>query len=206
MISITTCRKAENCPSRFQLLASITPYSEVYVVGDTITIQSKFSKNILEVNLNKTYDMEGVKWYPLTRIANIDTLGIVRSHTKENFEFISNSLYNYYCFTFSSDNSSVLTGELNYQNDSFDLEVKLITQTPGLYYLGHGSTLFNDDQDFPGNCRQVGIEGYTLMNDGMDNNIHLLQESPEPHYNTWILQKPDERFHRGGGYCFRVVE
>lgn len=205
IVGVSACRKVENCPSKFQLPASITPYSEVYNVGDTIKIASKFSKDVLEINLDRTYDMGGVSWHPGSRVHKIDT-SVAQEDTKEYFEFIENPTYNYECFIFSSSNSTVLIGEFNFQNDTFDLQVELIAKIPGLYHLVHTSTLVNDDQDFPGKCRQVGIEGYTLMNEGMDNNIHLLEESPDSHYNTWILQKPDMRFHREGGYCFRVIE
>ena len=39
------------------------------------------------------------------------------------------------------------------------------------------------------------------MNDGAENNIHMLLDSPDPHYRDWIMQKPEKRFHQFGGYC-----
>ena len=44
------------------------------------------------------------------------------------------------------------------------------------------------------------------MNDGAENNIHMLLDSPDPRYRDWIMQKPEKRFHQFGGYCFYVKE
>ncbi len=67
-------KKYQDCPARFQIPAQVIPYSEEYSIGDTITIFSKFNKNVYELNTERTYDMEGIKWYPATGIMRIDTV------------------------------------------------------------------------------------------------------------------------------------
>ncbi len=37
---------------------------------------------------------------------------------------------------------------------------------------------------------------------GADNNIGLLSDSPDPHYNAWILSDPDDLFYKFGGIAF----
>jgi len=185
----------------------VTPYSETYNVGDTITISSKFHKEVYDKNTQEYYDVTGVEWGMGTGIHRIDTMLNIQYYTQEYFSFAADSDYDY-SWSYFSSGASYLAGEFNFQNDSFDLEIKLIAMHPGIFHMVHTSTLvdINNDQDFEGKCRLTGFEGHTKMNEGRDNNIHLMAESPEPHYREWILEKPEERFHKEGGYCFRVVE
>ena len=62
------------------------------------------------------------------------------------------------------------------------------------------------NQSFDGKCSGKDIEGISNLNNGADNNIELLLDSPDPNFNSWILEKPYQRFHKFGGYCFYVVE
>lgn len=182
------------------------PYSEEYRIGDTITIKSKFSRYVWEVNLIEYIDMAGIDWNPKTKIWNMDTVNVVENNIKQDFDFIYDSEYDYDYFYYS-DGGNDLYGEYNYTNDSFDLEIKIIPRKKGLFRMTQSCNLyFGVYEDHEAKCGNEGYEAYTKMNEGKDNNFHLLYESPESHFNTWIPEKPDQRFHYGGGYCFRVVE
>ena len=76
-----------------------------------------------------------------------------------------------------------------------------------MFYLEQ--TVFPDSdqsQEFEGKCQRIEIGSAVKLNEGTDNNIDMLNDSPDPHYNDWMLQKPEQRFHRFGGYCFYVKE
>lgn len=210
VIIILGCVKSRNnCPKLFEIPSSVSPYSEEYNIGDTITITSKFSKYVYEKLLSEYFDMSGINWHLSTGIHNMDTLeGELTYVTGKHFDFIYNSTYDY-DLSYLSDGSSYLSGEPNMVNDSFQLEVELVAKVPGLFYITHASIIqvLGIDEDFEGKCAKNDDHlVYTVMNEGRDNNIHLLSESNNPHFNTWIPQKPEERFDREGGYCFRVVE
>lgn len=57
-------------------------------------------------------------------------------------------------------------------------------------------------QDFLGKCDYTEMDARVTLNDNADNNIDYLRLSPDKQYNTWILEKPDERFYKFGGYVF----
>ncbi len=205
----SSCTKVENCPTYFQLPVKLSPAKETYQIGDTISIQSKFSKNVEALNIESdplgTFDMEGVLWDMAFGGQILDTIGVVSFNVQKTFDVIVNPEFDFTEFLFSSGASGYF-GEPNYANDTFNLEFKIIPKKEGVFFLSFGSTLDNSFQNFKGSCSRGGIYGISIMNEGADNNIHLLAESPEEHYNTWILQKPEERFHRAGGYAFKVVE
>lgn len=137
----------------------------------------------------------------------MDTIDVVENNIKQDFNFIYNAEYDY-DYLYYSDGGNDLYGEYNYVNDSFDLEIRLVPCKAGLYRMNQSCDLwFGVYEEHEAKCGDGDeYETFTNMNEGRDNNFHLLYESPESHFNTWIPQKPDPRFHNAGGYCFRVVE
>jgi len=77
-----------------------------------------------------------------------------------------------------------------------------------LYHFSHFSAIIGigENQEFEGKCSNLTNDVAMNLNDGADNNINMLSSSPDPHYNDWILQKPEQRFYKFGGYCFYVKE
>ena len=76
--------------------------------------------------------------------------------------------------------------------------------------MSHSTNLIfsSYEQDFEGICssKKGYFDSDFKMNDGNENNIHMLSSSPIEHFKTWMLNSPDDRFHRFGGYCFYVKE
>ena len=107
-----------------------------------------------------------------------------------------------------NDGFSTLIGQYSYEEGRYALEYKIIPQQEGLFMFSHGSALFpqGEDQKFPGKCKHTGSSARVTLNGGADNNIEFLRNSPDPHYSEWIMARPEERFHKAGGYCFYVVE
>ena len=64
------CKDPAKCPTKFQIPVSLSPIAEEYKLGDTITIASKFSKQVLEIELHRTFNMEGVNWQPAVAVTS----------------------------------------------------------------------------------------------------------------------------------------
>lgn len=201
-----TCEKRnKRCAFDFVIPVEVIPYSEEYRIGDTIMIKSKFSTLVWEEDLMEYINMDGVNWNPATKIFNMDTVGIVKADIKQDFDFIYNPAYDY---NFFGSNKNI-RGQYNIKNDSFDLEIKLIARKKGLFVLAHYCDIesLGIIEDHEAKCGgQDGYDSINNMNNGKDNNFHLLFESPEWHFNTFITSKADIRFHKAGRFCFRVVE
>lgn len=189
----------------FDLPVSLTPARDTFRVGDTITVESVFSDQVLERNLQQRLPLVDWKFYPRTNINKIDD-----NPAKDGlpfFEVLLAEAPNYYLREYSSGTSG-LSGAYEYNEGNYSLKFKLIPQMPGLFHMENGSALYpqNEWQEFPGRCKKNSSEAFVNMNNGADNNIQYLELSPDPHYNNWILIKPEDRFHKFGGYCFVVVE
>ena len=123
-----------------------------------------------------------------------------------NFEILVENDFIFSQFNYDDGSISYL-GEYNYKNNEYLLKYKLIPKYSGLYLFNHYSAIYvhNPDQDFTGKCNNNNIDAAAVkLNTGADNNVSMLSVSPDPHYSDWILQKPDDRFHKFGGYCFYV--
>lgn len=189
----------------FELPISLTPAQDTFQVGDTITIESVFSDQVLEKNLQQRFSLIDWKFYPRTNISKID-----HNPAEDGlpfFEVLLAEAPNYHLRQYSGGTSG-LSGQYEYREGKYFLRFKLIPQMPGLFCMENGSALYpqNEWQDFPGRCKNSSSNAFVNMNNGADNNIHYLSLSPDPHYNAWILSSPDDTFHKFGGYCFVVVE
>jgi len=199
------CVDTSNNRYVFDLPVSLTPAQDTFQVGDTITIESVFSDQVLERNLQQRLPLIDWKFYPGTSIYKID-----HNPAKDGLPFFEALLEEapYYQLQQYSDETSGLSGQYEYREGKYFLKFKLIPHAAGIYFIEQSSALnpLNEWQEFPGRCKKTSSEAFANMNNGADNNIHYLSLSPDPHYNNWILQKPELRFHKFGGYCFVVVE
>ena len=208
-ILTSSCTRIDDCPTFFELPATLTPITEEYKLGDTITIISKFSKNVLEFKMNRTFNMEGVKWKPAIGVANLDSLTVDRN-TMEFVDFLADQ--NFDCGVESNLNGDVngIACEYIMVDDSFNLVVKLVPKKSGLYSIQFISSLIEEnDQDFEGKCKLNFFEGRTRLNGDHDANIHLLENSPATEFNQmldWDEDKQQIRFYEFGHYICRFVE
>jgi len=210
-----SCTKQRQCPATFELPIQLTPVKKEYHVGDTITVVSKFHKAVKALNSANEYigpiDMEGVDWQPLIAFHKLDTLTDTGQPAASGFgihcKFLKDSCCNLNIFNFSSGDNS-LTGEYQFTRDSFFLAYKIILLESGEYALNHTSFNFrgNNPRDYPGKCPgQIGFDVEFVLNEGMDNNIELLATSPEPYWSVRTFSDPENKFHRFGGFCFKVL-
>ncbi|MEP6793467.1 MAG: hypothetical protein ABJB16_04010 [Saprospiraceae bacterium] len=211
IVGISSCIKHENCPRYVQIPAFITPAQSAYHLGDTISIISKFYKDVKAFNSEYTELIERIDagnfvWDPSTSIERIDTIGLANITTIDKyFSLVEDSNYNYHMFV-ESDQFSAMDGQYNYKNDTFDLRIRLIPKKIGTYFILQKSGVgFFGNQKFPQKCPGLNVEAWVQMNHAENNNIELLSESPDSFFNTLILGNPKGNFYDVGGYCFKVI-
>ena len=197
---------------------SITPVQEVYNLGDTITIVSEFEDHLVGLNTELTevgtFYMKDIFWEPEFRIYRLDTLIIERdehlSKITENFQIILfDTLLNLREY---STGCEEIVGEYREFKSKYNLMFKIVCKNKGSYYFEFDSgnnycTL--GFQDYPGVCKNEKLEVYFKTNEGKDNNLHYLKESPDPFWDrsrpngyTGDVYTKEPEVH--GGFCFKV--
>ena len=201
-----SCKKSEDCPTDFVVYGTVLPYAETYNVGDTLTLETKYSYMIYERNTQQYYDMKGLNIEAILYILKVDTLynNDYKEGVLKYVEIVKNNNFNYYIQNFSSGGSELFSNIL-FNNDNFYNKIKIILRKKGLYMLTYGPSTPQNDFDFEGKCNSRDFDLYTRLNKGLDNNIDLLKLSPDEHFNNWTLYKPDERFYRNR-FAYRVIE
>ncbi len=207
IIIATAChKKNEPCPTEFQVPGKSIPYSKSYHLGDTLTLQSFYHYMIYEKNTNKYYNMKKLDIKAGLMINSLDTLDGSHNQDLSRYVYvIPNNNYKYN-IQFYSDGSSVLVSNILIDRDTFRNEIKIVFNKKGSYLLTYGPSSLMNKMDFEGKGRCTDFNLFTIMNAGLDNNIDLLKESPDEHFNTWILQKPEDRFYRGASFAYRVIK
>ena len=207
IISISSCRNNVDCnvPGGYDFLfkATLSPAQTTFEIGDTISILSTFSDTVFDRTTNRNFVLEDWGFRVYTNISKIDSnpaLNLVTDH----FDVIVDEEFNMNLNT-STNIAQYITLSLIYENNEYSLAYKFITKEAGLFYFTLGISP-NDNQTFDGMCEKVGgtFKAFIDLNEGSNNNIDLLLESPDEHYNTWRYEKPEDRFHREGAYVFRV--
>ena len=190
---------------KFQIPVALSPALDTFHIGDTIWIQSIIDKMVFDIETGAHYLLEDYQFHPTTSMGKMDQNTTDKDALRFfNYGLISETDYEYYRY---SGGISTLKGEYAYDGKKYELVYFLVPREKGLFVFFH-SLLFgfrDEHQPFPGKCPKVPADAVTLLNNGSDNNIEFLQHSPDPHYR-WVLEEPEDRFHRGGGYCFYVVE
>lgn len=207
---LSSCKKECGFPGpyQFDLPIILGPALDTFRIGDTIRIESIFEDRVYETKTEKRYHLENWRFHPYTSLMKIDTNPAQDGF--DHFEILIAEDIDYERFYFS-DGGSGLVGQYSYSSSDgiYLLFFELVTQKGGLYFLFHPPQLGSLDewQDFPGKkCNATSSEARTTLNGGGDNNVDYLRRSPDPYYSEWIMARPEDRFHRFGGYCFYVVE
>ena len=206
IIVLTSChKKNEPCPTEFQVYGEVLPYDSIYKVGDTISLQAKFNKNIYEQKTGKYYNMEKLNIESEFYLFRIDTINDGTDFGVFKYvDIVQSNEFQDYVQTFSSGGQMYFSNII-FNNDTFFHEMKFIPKKKGIYVITYGPFSLNNNMDFEGKCSNSDFFLYTRLNKEKNNNIDLLKQSPDEHFNTWILQKPEERFYRGR-FAYKVVD
>lgn len=195
----------EPCPSNFIVYGEVIPYAETYKVGDTITLQAFYHYMIYEKETKEFYDMTDVHIELGLSIHRFDITNLdLDDDLIELVDLIPNSNYSTHLQYFSNGGSKLFSSII-LDIDTFKNELKIVLKKKGLYMLVYGPFSLENNQDFEGKCRNSTFNLFSRLNEGMDNNIDLLKESPDEHFNKWTLEKPIQRFYRGG-FAYRVID
>jgi len=202
----TSCKKeSESCPIEFVVFGEVLPYAETYKVGDTLTLKTNYNYMIYEKNTKQYFDMKGLNIEAILYIIRTDTIfDSISGKVTEYVEVLDNNNYNYSIQNFS-DGSSELFSDILFDGKTFKHELKIILKKKGIFMLTYGPSTIENNFNFEGKCDKYSFFLYTRLNENSNNNIELLSLSPDEHFNTWILQMPNERFYRGR-FAYRVIE
>lgn len=206
------CEKPE-CPRYIQIPTSVIPAKIDFHIGDTISIVSKFHREeVLGFDSEEKeigfIDVSEFNWNPTITILKTDTLD-QEGDTIKYFKLIDNPEYDY-DFFIGPVEVSFFGGLYNYNNDSFDLSIKIIACKAGTYFLKQeGFKGSGEELNFSDKCPGIDVVDVWVKMNNIENypgnNIVLLAESPYHYYNTAILENPIANFYHVGGYCFRVL-
>ncbi len=191
---------------KFEIPVTLSPIQDTFRIGDTITISSNFSDQVFDRVTCQRYPLIDFRFFPQMGITDLTDTSIMTQALKY-FEVIVSKDFDFRR-TMYSDGAITYIGEYNYFNNEYSLEYKIIPQKAGVYFMSHSSSILGlgDDQDFDGKCPDTGIDVYALLNEGDDNNIEFLKDSPDEQLNEWVFLDTDKRFYRVGAYAFYVVE
>jgi hypothetical protein len=174
-------------------------------VGDTIFFSSIFEDRVYDRGLEEQVVLSDFKFNPSTYFINLDT--VEEAFALEDFFILMETKYNYKVRY--SERGRHFTSDYYYNDNTYQLEFKIIPRKKGFYLFNHILLLnLSPDQTFEGMCPNLRgwLESYSDLNDTADNNIEYLKLSPNSYYNDRVFLKPDEWFHSKGGYCFFVKE
>jgi hypothetical protein len=203
----TSCKKEDKkCPTDFVVYGKVLPYAETYKVGDTLTLEAKYSNMIYERNTEQYYDMKGLDIKSILYILKIDTAydNNYVSGVLEYVEIVNNNSFNY-SIQYFSDGGSELFSNILFDGSYFFHQIKIILSKKGDYMITYGPSTVDNNFEFDGKCNNRTFDLNTRLNQEKNNNINLLELSPDKHFNTWVLQKPEERFYNGR-FAYRVIE
>ena len=194
---------SEPCPNEFVVFGEVNPYSDTYKVGDTISLTATFSKYIFEKKTKKYFNLKDLNIEAEFYIFKIDTINDGTNFgVFEYVNLISSNKYQEYVQNFS-EGGQMYFSNIIFKNDTFYHELKFIPKIKGLFVLTYGPFTLDNSMNFEGKCNNWVFNLNTRLNNGENNNIYLLKQSPDEHFNTWILQNPEQRFYPGR-YAYKV--
>ena len=174
----------------FDIPIKLWPARDTFRVGDTIWVESVFSKRMVEATTGREFTIENVEWVPDILIFPL-TREIIALYKKDIELFPPWEEL----------------GSYGFDGAMYSLKYHMVLKDTGLYI--HCLQLDETSHDyseleFEGKCPSYGVEVQMRVNEGDNNNIHMLQQSP--HYFFINYYSKPEVFYTNGCYCFRVVE
>lgn len=187
----------------FVLPHTLSPVKTVYKVGDTISVSADFSDHVMEsrgeyFHLKNLSVGLGFSLYDL-----FDSIQSSAARGFSNCDILLEDDTNLFLDGFGP------RGEYNYSQGRYRLGFKFRPLKPGFYALRQVSLSSLISQglqiDFPGKCGRTPVVAYVNLNDGAENNYHLLEDDHVRLYTqSWINNK--KNFYNDGIFLFYVEE
>ena len=205
IIITLSCNKQENCPSEFIVYGEVNPYDVKYRIGDTIRLSFAFSEMIYSKDKEKAFDMTGLKLEYGFLIYKIDSneTDIYFSVT-DYCNILEQEKLDTQIDVFSNG-TSMLSGTMYVSKQLNSFSLSFIPNKRGDYMLTFGA-FANGSNNVINDCETFDINLCTRLNKGLDNNINLLKESPNEHFNTWMIAKTERFYETKSGFAYRVIE
>ena len=192
--------KWEFRPYLFELPFEWTPAKEVYKIGDTIHLKAAISDKFIDLESGKSYDIKDFTFFTDFTFEKIDEAD--GPNANPMFEVVLNK--GAIKYTNLTADLSIFLAKFIYQDGTYYFDISFIPRNVGDYYFIIASSFPNDLVfDFDPKCELESPKFVYKINNGdaIENNYHLIQESPEP----WAPDLSEEIFN-DGGYAFRVIE
>ena len=194
-----------NCPGDMVLPVNINPYKEVYEIGDTIIVTSRFHKLIYDLKTEKLFDASKYNFSPKIEFHSLDSANgpyegsQIEKYTDYLNQDISTLKY------FYIEKSTAIAGEYEVRNDSIYFKVKLKLKKTGNFWIRISSLSTGDSHlqnNYKFNCRgrYINFE----LESPKENNIGLMQKFRSIYPNDYYLSDSIHRFYNHAGYCFEV--
>ncbi len=192
---LTSC---DQCPSLLVAPASVIPYQTTYHLGDTLTFDVRFYKELMDENSGEVFDVSSLSIPVDLYIYYIGGDSAIAAE-KDYIEFLKVD---------SRPNISIDTTSWSdicqFENDTFFTSIRFVLKRKGMFLLRggpDGGGLINEN---PFGCRLESAPIEPRLNSGRDNNIHLLEQSPDTLLVPRILQDIERRFYRRGSFAYKV--
>jgi hypothetical protein len=204
--NLSECENQVSGRYQFEIPVSIEPATDRFRIGDTIFIESIFSKEVFERQTQKNFTLEDFYFYPATLVLQLDTFP-ASPYALEYFDHQICAICDDYSETISSTSRNI-EGQYYYDGENYFLKLALIPKKAGLFMLRQYTSLYpaGERQTFPGQCGKSNISSIMNVNEGADNNRALIYESKDSSMIVWVENGSGDRYADSGNYCFYVVE
>lgn len=192
----------------FEIPATLSPAKDIYKIGDTISIVSRFPQHeVYERKTDRTYDLTNYKFNPTVDIWQVSNVEIDKTILDDFEVIIDTSIYDFKKFVFS-DGTVIYEENYSNKNGEYILEYKFIPTRTGLYMFGQSNFTSNSrkHQSFPGKCDSATSGARVRLNAGQNNNPQFLLNSENEYLRTNIYQRQKNDFNGFGSFMFYVQE
>lgn len=178
----------------FHLPFTFIPAQDTFRINDTITLQAHFSDLLLDSLSLKYYRAENIVFECAASLSKIDTLASFLPLYAFTYEVVTGGI-------FAESIGDGFMIKFDYEEGVYKFEVNIVPQKTGLYAFNL-SSLALQEVDFQQHCRDESMNVFFSLNNGEENNYHLLSLSPEQVWSNMSFYDVN----RLGIYVFHVVE
>lgn len=193
----------------FPIPVDFSPSDSVLNIGDTITITSRFSNKLWDVDSSDQFVFDSIDFHTVSGIFKIDTF----NGTKVEYSvfklfdiIIDEAKYNYKKANIS------FSFDYEYVNNEYLVQFKFIPKYKGVYFFSLESVLttmsdFVDPQEIYSEISGCVTEHWypsLITNRGIGNNKEFLKLSPDKYCNTGVYEAWNAKNTVSGVHLFKV--
>ncbi len=185
----------------FEIPVTTIPARETYVIGDTLSIEIEFTKNLTEVTNTYTYNFEGFNFNGMIRMNRLEDKNLRSGIQPGGLPSVKIVNLRGGFLPFSDAGAQF---DYEFLNDTYILKSKFVLQHEGVFSI----SFFTNTDEFSGFNRKLNFEGkiasvnniFYKINQG-NTNFHLLFENSKINWQEQT-DKPGEN----SIFSFKVIE